>query len=205
MRILIRGGSIPAGAGVTKSYVDLLREHYAPYGIEIINRSRLKETSFEGIETFHLDVASFDPDVLILHFGIDDAYGSVYRSEFKENLVQMVRLAQQRHGMETLLSTSHTFDNPNDMTAVNIYYRAIREVASDLYCDIIPVHIFWVGYLHSRGLNNSEYVQTDTRLPNARGHEIFAEAFIWKLNRILLRMGILIGAPPSERDPEFGV
>ena len=203
MRILIRGGSIPAGAGVEKSYVDLLREHYAPYRIEIVNRSRLKETSFEGIETFHLDVNSFDPDILILHFGIDDAYGSVYRSEFKENLVQMVRLARQRHGMETLLSTSQTFDNSDDMKAVNIYYRAIREVASDLNCDLIPVHIFWAGYLHSRGLNNSECVQADPRLPNARGHEIFAEAFIWRLNRILIRMGLLPDTLPPGSSSEF--
>ncbi len=191
MRILIRGGSIPAGAGVEKSYADLLREHYAPYGVEVVNRSRLKETSFEGIETFHSEVDPFDPHILILHFGIDDAYSSVFRSEFKENLVQMVRLARQHYGMETLLATSHTFDNPDDMKAVEIYYRAIREVASDLDCDIIPVHTFWAGYLLARGLKNSDCVQADTRYPNARGHEIFAEAFMWKLNRILVRLGIL--------------
>jgi len=80
MRILVRGGSIAAGAGVNRSYVDILRDHLAPRGIEVINRSRTGETSFDGVETFGEDIESFQPDILILHFGVDDAFSAVYRS-----------------------------------------------------------------------------------------------------------------------------
>lgn|GEM_PF-5860525 len=74
MRILIRGGSIPAGAGVAKSYVDILREYAAARGIEVLNRSRGGENSFDAVSTFREDIEPFRPDFLILHFAIDDAF-----------------------------------------------------------------------------------------------------------------------------------
>lgn len=39
------------------------------------------ETSFAGLWSFEEDFDPFRPDLLILHCGIDDAYGSVYRSK----------------------------------------------------------------------------------------------------------------------------
>jgi hypothetical protein len=184
MKILVRGGSIPAGVGVRRSYVDILKERYAPMGVEVINRSRAKETSFEGVETFDEDITPFNPNILIVHFGIDDAFHPVYRSEFQENLVQMVRLARDRYISFNLLSTSHSFDNINDMNAVNLYYNSIMKVSKDLDCILVPVHVYWPGYLHSRGLSTRDFVQDDARYPNEKGHEIYAEAFIWQLNRI---------------------
>lgn len=81
------------------------------------------------------------------------------------------------------LLTSHTFDNPNDMDAVNIYCRTIREVSVDLCCEVIPIHTYWAGYLVEHGRVNADLVQRDTRYPNDQGHELFADAVIvrpWK-------------------------
>ena len=185
MRVLVRGGSIAAGLGVGTSYIDILRQYCASRGVELINRSRLKETSFDGIWSFHEDIGPFQPKILMLHFGIDDAYSPVYRSEFKENLVQIVRLAKSRFQPEILLLTSHTFDNQYDMDAVNIYYRTIREVSVDLDCEMVPIHTYWAGYVSDKGLPNSDLLQKDVRYPNEKGHEIFAEAIIQKLQRII--------------------
>ena len=65
MKLLIRGGSIAAGHGVIKSYVDILKESLLKKGIEVINRSRYRETSFDGIGTFNEDIANFRPDILL--------------------------------------------------------------------------------------------------------------------------------------------
>jgi hypothetical protein len=173
-RLLVRGGSIAAGVGVSRGYADVLRARYEPRGVEIINRSRPKETSFEGIETFSADIEPCSPDILILHFGIDDAFSAVYRSEFKENLVRIIRRARVGFRPEILLLTSHILDDPNEMAAVNIYYRTIREVAADLDCRMIPVHTAWAGYLLDQGLPNAALLQDDVRLPNERGHELYA-------------------------------
>ncbi len=185
MRILVRGGSIAAGVGVTRGYPDILRERYAQRGVELINRSSPKETSFEGIETFSRDIEPFRPDILILHFGIDDAFSAVYRSEFKENLVRIVRLARERLSTEVMLPASHTFDDPHEMAAVNIYYRTIREVAADLGCTMIPVHTAWAGTLLEEGLPNKVLLQDDVRLPNERGHELYASILARYLDGIL--------------------
>ncbi|HQG66770.1 MAG TPA: SGNH/GDSL hydrolase family protein, partial [Smithella sp.] len=89
MKLLIRGGSIAAGYGVNKGYVDILQNLLRDKGIDVINRSRYRETSFEGIETFQEDIGRFRPDILVVHFGVDDAFEYVYRSEFQENIVQL--------------------------------------------------------------------------------------------------------------------
>ena len=185
MKVLIRGGSISAGLGVDRNYVDILEEFCTPRGVELINRSRIKDNSFDGIWTFFQDIDPYRPDILIIHFGIDDAFFPVYRSEFKENLVRMVCLARERFNPVILLPTSHTFDNPYDMDAVYIYYRAIREVALDLGCEMIPIHTYWAGHLQDQGLTNPELVMSDDRYPNEKGHEIFAKAIIPRLERLI--------------------
>ncbi len=184
MKLLIRGGSIAAGHGVTRCYSDILKESLLPKGIEVMNRSRDQETSFDCIRTFKEDIESARPDVLLLHFGVDDAFGYVYRSEFQENLVGTIRLAQLRFHPIIFLATSHTFDNSEDMDAVYIFYRSLRVVAGDLGCDLIPVHVYWAGYLNDHHLANSELVLRDTRYPNERGHQVIAEAMKAWLDKI---------------------
>lgn len=183
MRVLVRGGSIASGYSVRRNYVDLLRDRLP--GVELINHSRCKDTSFQGVWTFDEDIDACSHDVLLVHFGIDDAYHPVYRSEFKENLVTIVRKTRKSHNSRILLLTSHPFENPHDMNDVNIYYRVIREVATDLECGMIPVHLYWIGAVETRGKGISEFLQTDPRYPNEQGHELYAEAIESGLGNIL--------------------
>jgi len=184
MKLLIRGGSIAAGFGVNRSYVDIITESLQSRGIEVINRSRYRETSFDGIGTFNEDIAGFEPDILLIQFGVDDAFGYVYRSEFQENLVQMIRLTRLRFNPVIYLATSHTFDNPNDMDAVYIFYRSLRIVAQDLDCTLIPVHNYWAGHLEVHNLSSKDLVLADSRYPNEQGHQVIADAMIRWLDKI---------------------
>jgi len=184
-RLLVLGGSIAAGVGVLRGYVDILREHCARHAVEVVNHSRPRDTSFEGIERFSDCIEPFRPDILVLHFGIDDAFSAVYRSEFKENLVQIVRRAREKSPTRVYLPTSHTFEDPCEMDAANIYYRVIREVTTDLACEMVPVHTAWAGYLLETGLSNSDLVQKDVRLPNEKGHELYASVLVRYLDRFI--------------------
>jgi hypothetical protein len=186
-QLVIRGGSIASGYGVARGYADILKERYAGSGIAVINRSRKGDNSFDGISTFHEDITPYRPGILLIHFVEDDAFFPVYRSEFKENIVRMVKLARELFSPVICLLTSHTFDNPYDMDALEIFYRASREVAVDLACDLIPVHTFWAGYLFDTGLSNSDLVQKDTRYPNEHGHRVFAEAVSRHLDQVIVR------------------
>ena len=183
MKLLIRGGSIAAGHGVIKSYVDILKESLLKKGIEVINRSRYRETTFDGIGTFNEDIANFGPDILLVQFVVDDAFCYVFRSEFQENIVQMIRLTRLRFNPVIFLATSHTFDNPHDMDAVYIFYRSLRIVASDLGCELIPVHNYWAGYLEQNNLCSKDLVLSDSRYPNERGHLVIAEAILTWLSK----------------------
>lgn len=178
MKLLVRGGSIAAGYGVVKSYVDIITEFLRQAEIEVINRSRYRETSFDGIGTFNEDIDFFRPDMLLVHFGVDDAFHYVYRSEFQENLVQMIRLARMRFNPVIFLATSHTFDDPHDMDAVYIFYRSLNIVATDLDCELIPVHRHWAAYLERHHLRSRDLVLPDSRYPNDEGHRVIAEAMM---------------------------
>jgi lysophospholipase L1-like esterase len=114
----------------------------------------------------------------MLHFGIDDAYHPVYRSEFRENLVQIIRLARKEFNPDIILLTSHPFDDQYDMSAVYIYYRALRELSAEMNCRLVPVHTWWAGYLLDTGLKSRDLLQKDTRYPNEHGHRVIAEAVI---------------------------
>lgn len=185
MKLLIRGGSIAAGYGVTKGYADILRKIIANNKIEVINHSRYRETSFEGIETFKDDIATFTPDILLLHFGVDDAFGCVYRSEFQENIVQIIRRTRALFNPLIFLATAHTFDNAHDMAAVDIFYSSLRIVAVDLNCKSISLDRYWTGYLAKSWLTNADLILSDPRYPNEKGHEVIAEAILKALYRIL--------------------
>lgn len=184
MKLLIRGGSIAAGHGVTKSYADILTEELLKNRIEVINRSRFGETSFDGIGTFNEDIEFFKPDILLVHFGVDDAFQCVYRSEFQENLVQLARLARIRFNPVIFLATSHTFEDPYVMDAVNIFYRSLRIVASDLGCELISVDHYWAGYLEEHHLCHKHLILSDSRYPNEIGHQVIAEVMMQWLSKI---------------------
>ncbi|HNQ86104.1 MAG TPA: SGNH/GDSL hydrolase family protein [Deltaproteobacteria bacterium] len=187
-RLLIRGGSIAAEQGVGHGYVDRIRDVCDRRGFDLVNRSRPRDTSFDGIWTFDEDIAPYRPRILMIHFGLDDAFLPVYRSEFKENLVRMVRQARELFDPVILMPTSHTFENPYEMDAVYIYYRTIREVCQDLDCEMIAVHTWWAGYLQERALRSRDLTQEDARLPNERGHAVFAEAVMPALKRAFERV-----------------
>jgi lysophospholipase L1-like esterase len=184
-KVLVRGGSIASGVGVTRGYVDILEDFFADRGVKVINRAVQGDNTFDGIRTLQDIIVPMSPEILILHFGVDDAFYPVYRSEFKENLVRMVRSSREHFNPIIIIPTSHTFDDPYEMDAINIYYRTIREVCTDLDCEMVAVHTYWAGYLQDHALSNAQLVQKDTRLPNERGHEIFAEVISHRLEMII--------------------
>jgi hypothetical protein len=62
------------------------------------------------------------------------------------------------------------------MDAINIFYRSLRIVATDLGCKFIPVHNYWADYLEKNNLCSKDLVLSDSRYPNERGHQVIAEA-----------------------------
>jgi hypothetical protein len=188
-RLLIRGGSIAAGCGVERCYADSIRDWCAERGVEFCNCSRHGDNSFDAVRTFHAEIAPFRPGILIIHFGLDDAFGCVYKSEFKENLVQLVRRSREQFQPAIIMPTSQSFENPYFMQPAYFYYQIIRDVCMDLGCGMVPVHAHWNGMLMEQGLKHQDLVQENVLYPNERGHEIFTEALIQRLELLVCRAG----------------
>jgi hypothetical protein len=97
----------------------------------------------------------------------------------------MVRAARVLCSPVIVLPTSHTFADPYEMDALNIYYRTIREVSGDLGCEMVAVHTYWAGFLSENPSAQARLVQKDARLPSEQGHGIFAEVILKTLDRII--------------------
>lgn len=182
--IVIRGGSLPAGHCVSQSYVDILKNDTIFNHHTIVNISKKGDSSFEGVWQFD-SVLSHKPDILILHFGMDDIYRPVYRSEFKENLVRMVQKSREASIQHIILPTLHLVRNRYDMDAVDVFTRTVREVALDMDCLLATVHIEWINYLYETGTTIDSLLTIDDRYPNEQGHRLIAEAIKKKLIHVL--------------------
>lgn len=182
--LLIRGGTIASGHRVGISYPEILSSRLSEKNITVINRSRKGDNSFDAVWTFDEDISPYDPDILLFNYGIDDAFFPVYRSEFKENLVQVIRKSRAKADPEIILLTSHIFPNQYDMNAVEIYYQAIREVASDLECTMLPVHTIIAGHLIEQDIKIEDIILDDDRYLNERGHALFAGIIINHLEKL---------------------
>lgn len=182
--VLIKGGSIPAGTDAVKGYTGILYERFKTSGLRILNGSASGATTFDGIVELTEEFDENSPGILVLHYGIDDMYRPVYRSEFKENLVQMCRRGHER-GITILLPTFQTFKKNGEAQAAEIYYRTVREVAMDLSCVYIPVHIIWDSIILERGLNRRQLVQDDCRYLTDEGQVLMAEIIGNRLEKLI--------------------
>lgn len=182
--ICIRGGSISAGHLATQSYVDVLKSDEILRNHTIINISRVGDSSFEGVWQFE-QVLSHKPDILIIHFGMDDIFRPVYRSEFKENLVRMVQKAREGSINTLILVTLHLVQNPHLMERVESITNTVRDVAFDMKCYLATVHIEWMNYMYETGNNITTLLTNDERYPNELGHQLIAQAIKRKLTSVL--------------------
>ena len=67
------------------------------------------------------------------------------------------------------------------MQAADIYYRVIREVATDLECILLPLHLYMINYMYINKLSYNEIVLKDTRLLSSKGHMIVADFLSQKI------------------------
>lgn len=137
------------------------------------------------MRSFEHDIAPFSPRLLIIHFGIDDAFGCVYKSEFKENLVRLVRRARARCDPVMVMPTSQSFESSYYMQPAYFYYQIIHDVCVDLGCEMVPVHACWNRMVEEQEMTYADLVQQNVLYPNERGHAIFAKALIKRLEMIV--------------------
>ncbi len=185
MDIVFRGGSPLAEREHVHTFVHLLASDRAFTGHNIYTIAEYGHTTFDLIWDFDEEIQPLEPGLLVLQFGVDDMFRPVYRSEFKENLVQAIRRARRRFHPDIILCTTHLFGTAYENDAAGIYNRTTREVAADLQCEYIPLHLLWLNHIHENGIPVDDLLEADSRHPSQAGHMVTADAVRNKILKMI--------------------
>jgi acyl-CoA thioesterase-1 len=105
--LMVYGDSLSAAYGIEESqgWVNLLSQKLADenYPFKIINASVSGETTTGGLSRLPSMLATYSPDIFILELGGNDGLRGLPLTNIRENLEEMVMLAQQS-GAEVILA-----------------------------------------------------------------------------------------------------
>jgi acyl-CoA thioesterase-1 len=176
--IVAFGDSITAGYAVRRGfpsfYKEMLQKKYPDAGIDLINSGISGDTTMDGLARLDWDVLSYEPDLVTINFGINDAVMSLGFQEFRENLKQMVRRIRSGPGSEILLLSSQPLETPPYDRLVMGYYQAIEQVAGEEDAGFVDVYGAWMNRL-SQKTPLSSFILAGLDHPNEAGYRIIAE------------------------------
>lgn len=99
------------------NWVGLLSEaltaHYGPNVCTMINAGQCGGTFEQALERLDRDVLRFNPDLVILSFGMNDSAGDAHLEQFKSNVEETIDRIQNECGSEILIRT------PNPVVVCN--------------------------------------------------------------------------------------
>lgn len=99
------------------NWVGLLSEaltaHYGPNVCTMINSGRCGGTYEQALERLDRDVLRFNPDLVMLSFGMNDSRGAAYLERFKACVNEIIDRIQDECGSEILMRT------PNPVVVCN--------------------------------------------------------------------------------------
>jgi len=162
----------------------------------VVNSGRCGDTATGALERLDDDVFRFDPDLVIVSFGMNDACGTVTREKFREALAAIVDRIRETAGADVLLRTPNPIVNPpvgqalkegqtvsveTSGTRVGAFAATIAEVAQERQCAVVDHYRRWKRVEALRGTmqedpNHLWLRMSDPVHPGPLGHlEFFRE------------------------------
>jgi lysophospholipase L1-like esterase len=129
----------------------------------LINSGKCASNYAEALERLDRDVLRYNPDLVILSMGMNDAgHGTDYLETFKGQVREMVGTIRQNCGSEILIRTPnpvvtvHGLPLPKEQPLpgksweskskpVKIYAKTLVELAQELGCDVVDHYTFWTS------------------------------------------------------------
>lgn len=178
--ILLLGDSISASYGMkpTQGWVHLLNqklsEQQQPY--TIINASVSGETTSGGLSRLAGILANEKVDHLLIELGGNDGLRGYSPKMIKNNLLQMVKLAQDKNIKVSMIKIKIT---PNYGPRYNkMFEQVFEDVAKTSNITLLPFFMEAVA-------TKKELMQADGIHPNAQAQPIIAEYVEQQLNKIM--------------------
>ncbi|MFB3764345.1 MAG: SGNH/GDSL hydrolase family protein [Methanotrichaceae archaeon] len=177
--IVAFGDSITAGFAVRRGFTvfwkEMLQKKYPDAGIKLVNAGDSGNTTLDGLARLDWDVLAYEPDLVTVNFGINDAALGISLEEFKGNLRQIIMRIRAGPGSEILLLSSQPLETPGFDKAVLKYYDAIREVAREEDVGFVDVYSAWMERV-SQGTPLESFILEGLDHPNEEGYKVIAEA-----------------------------
>ena len=137
---------------------EALFETYGRNRSWVINSGRSGETIEGGIQRLDEDVFRFDPDLVIVSYGMNDARTPMSLESFRSTLILLIERLRERADCEILLRTPNPVVNPSTPTAlvegqkggsetagtrVGLFAGTIVEVAREKGCAFVDHYTEW--------------------------------------------------------------
>lgn len=176
--IVAFGDSITAGYAVRRGFTvfwkEMLQKKYPDARIKLINSGNSGDTTIDGLARLDWNVLAYEPDLVTINFGINDAALGIGPDEFKLNLRQMIMRIRAGPASEILLLSSQPIETPGFDKMVLKYYNAVKEVAKDEDVGFVDVYAAWMERVN-KGTPLSSFILEGLDHPNEEGYKVIAE------------------------------
>ncbi|MDX1453679.1 MAG: arylesterase [Oleiphilaceae bacterium] len=176
-RILVLGDSLSAAYGiqVEDGWVNLMRKELADH-YTVINASISGETSGGGLRALPRLLEEHQPNVVIIELGANDGLRGFPINILKQNLSQMIQLAQNE-GAQVMLAGMHI--PPNYGPAYTAaFHQTFIDVAGEFNVPLLPFLLDGVAL-------RPELMQDDRLHPTAEAQPLIKENVLKTLRPLL--------------------
>jgi acyl-CoA thioesterase I len=182
--ILVFGDSLSAAYGIRpeQGWVALLAQRLQSqgYGYQVVNASVSGETSSGGLERLPRALQLHQPQVVILELGANDGLRGLPLSATRDNLAQMIRLAQAA-GARVLLVGLRLPPNYGPRYTQQ-FAQLFPELANQYHVPLVP-------FLLEKVALDSARMQQDGLHPNAEGEPAVLDT-LWPYLAPLLKKNV---------------
>ena len=172
------GDSITSGYGVVKGFVPLLCAEItrANHALDLlpVNTGMSGDNSRDGLDRLDRDVLQYDPDLVSINFGVNDAFSGISADQFARNLENMALKVREGGCRRIVFFSSEVIPETWAERQVLPYWEAMRDAADSSGCVYADVHGRWQEELE-KGRPESDLILQGDLHPNEEGHRLIAD------------------------------
>ncbi len=179
LKIIALGDSLTYGWLVDKGYLEFLEEKltlkFHQSTMEIINRGIPGDTARGGLHRLKSQVIDSAPDLVLVQFGLNDAFSGCTLDEFKANIISIIDGIHSETEADILLVTSVALRGANKFAEK--YYEALIEAGGEKDVSVARVHEYWEKHI-AAGTDFYGLVIDDGVHPTEDGYSLMAGAVV---------------------------
>ena len=173
------GDSLTYGWMVPMGFLDflgtMLRERYPGADLIIENRGIPGDTADGGLRRLRSDVSDFDPDCVLVQFGLNDSAMGIPVEQYGNYIQAIVQSIRDDTSSEIVLVTSVVPGYEDERNRAYRYYEKLGEIAEKNDLPLSQVHRYWESRIRD-GVSFDSLVQYDRVHPTVEGYRLMAEA-----------------------------